>query len=77
MAATGIRLIPDGKKIDGNIVDGQGSMKWGDGVAVYKGEWTYGVPHGKGQYVDSFGNKYEGDFKLGFFWGQGKFYSKY
>lgn len=77
MAATGIRLIPDGKKIDGNILDGQGSMMWGDGVAVYKGEWTYGVPHGKGQYVDSFGNKYEGDFKLGFFWGQGKFYSKY
>ena len=76
-AATGIRLIPDGKKIDGNILDGQGSMMWGDGVAVYKGEWTYGVPHGRGQYVDSFGNKYEGDFKLGFFWGQGKFFSKY
>tara|TARA_B100001063_G_C16768054_1_gene559865 strand:+ start:535 stop:1692 length:1158 start_codon:yes stop_codon:yes gene_type:complete len=77
MEATGIRLIPDGKKIDGNIIDGQGSMIWGDGVAVYKGEWTYGVPHGEGQYIDSFGNKYEGNFKLGFFWGQGKFYSKY
>ncbi len=76
MGATGIRLIPDGKKLDGNIIDGEGSMMWGNGTAVYKGEWTYGVPHGRGQYVDSFGNKYEGDFKLGFFWGQGKFFSK-
>ena len=77
IAATGIRLIPDGKKMRGNTLDGQGSMTWGDGVAIYEGEWSYGVPHGRGQYLDSFGNKYEGDFKLGFFWGQGKFFSEY
>ena len=45
MAATGIRLIPDGKKLDGNIIDGEGSMMWGNGTAIYKGEWAYGVPH--------------------------------
>ncbi len=69
--ATGIRLIPDGIKVEGNIRDGEGTMAWGPDVAKYKGEWSYGVPHGRGQYVDSFGNKYEGEFKLGFFWGQG------
>jgi len=76
IAATGIRLVPDGQKINGNTVDGVGSMMWGEGTAKYQGEWSYGVPHGKGQYIDSFGNKYEGEFKLGFFWGQGEFYSK-
>lgn len=76
IAATGIRLIPDGKKIEGNILDGVGTMMWGDGAAKYRGDWSYGLPHGRGQYIDSFGNKYEGEFKLGFFWGQGEFYSK-
>ena len=76
LAGTGMRLLPTGKKIDGNIIDGTGSMVWGDGAAIYRGEWAYGLPQGNGQYTDSFGNKYEGEFKLGFFWGQGKFYSE-
>jgi hypothetical protein len=71
VAATGIRLVPDGIKTEGNVMDGEGTMTWGSDVAKYKGEWSYGLPHGRGQYVDSFGNKYEGEFKLGFFWGQG------
>lgn len=74
--ATGIRLLPDGKVREGNVLDGVGTMSWGNGTAVYQGEWSYGLPHGEGQYLDSFGNKYEGEFKLGFLWGQGKFFSK-
>ena len=74
--ATGIRLLPDGTVQDGNTVDGTGSMIWGNGAALYKGEWSYGLPHGKGQYIDSFGNRYDGEFKLGFFWGEAKFFSK-
>ena len=74
--ATGVRLLPDGKVAEGDVLDGTGTMTWGNGTALYKGEWSYGLPHGKGQYLDSFGNKYEGEFKLGFFWGDGKFFSK-
>ena len=51
-------------------------MMWGNGAATYQGEWSYGLPHGKGQYIDSFGNKYDGEFKLGFFWGQARFFSE-
>ena len=72
----GIRLLPDGTKIEGDVVSGDGTMMWGKNAAVYKGEWSYGLPHGKGEYVDSFGNKYSGNFKLGFFWGNGNFFSK-
>lgn len=71
----GIRLLPDGKPIKGNVLDSVGSMMWGENAAIYEGEWSFGLPHGSGQYVDSFGNKYEGEFKLGFFWGRGDFYS--
>ncbi|MEY2924970.1 MAG: hypothetical protein RLZZ337_1518 [Bacteroidota bacterium] len=74
--AWGIRLLPDGKAIEGNCLDGNGTMMWGNGTAIYKGAWSYGLPHGKGEYVDSFGNKYSGDFKLGYFWGKGDYYSK-
>lgn len=74
--AWGIRLLPDGKAMEGNVLDGVGMMMWGNNTAIYKGEWSYGLPHGKGEYVDSFGNKYSGDFKLGYFWGQGDYYSK-
>jgi hypothetical protein len=70
-AAAGIRLIGNGIKEEGNVMDGEGTMSWGPDIAKYKGDWLYGLPHGRGQYVDSFGNKYEGEFKLGFFWGQG------
>lgn len=75
-AANQMRLLPNGVKQDGNVIDGEGTMVWGNGTAVYKGQWSYGLPHGRGQYLDTFGNKYDGDFKLGFFWGQGDFYSK-
>ena len=75
-AATGVRLLPDGVVKEGNVIDGQGTMMWGNNAALYKGEWSYGLPHGAGQYIDSFGNKYDGEFKLGFFWGNGKFFSK-
>lgn len=76
MRSYGIRLYPDGRLIEGNALDGTATMAWGDGFAVYKGEWSYGVPHGKGKYTDSLGNSYSGEFKLGFFWGLGDFYSK-
>lgn len=76
IAANQMRLLPNGEAIEGNVVDGEGTMVWGNGTAFYKGTWSYGLPHGRGQYIDTFGNKYEGDFKLGFFWGQGKFFSK-
>jgi len=74
--ANQMRLMPNGEATEGNVIDGTGTMVWGKGSAVYSGQWSYGLPHGRGQYVDTFGNKYEGDFKLGFFWGQGEFYSK-
>ena len=74
--AWGIRLLPDGKVLEGNCLDGQGTMMWGEKTAIYKGEWSYGLPHGKGEYVDSFGNKYSGEFKLGYFWEKGDYYSK-
>ncbi len=76
IVANQMRLLPNGEATEGNVVDGEGTMVWGKGTAFYKGAWSYGLPHGRGQYLDTFGNKYEGDFKLGFFWGQGKFYSK-
>lgn len=74
--ANTLRLLPNGVVKEGDVISGNGTMIWGNGVSVYKGEWSYGLPHGRGQYVDTFGTKYEGDFKLGFFWGQGDFFSK-
>ena len=74
--SSGARLLPDGKPREGNVVDGFGTMTWADGASMYKGQWSYGLPHGVGQYVDTFGNKYEGEFKLGFIWGKGKFFSE-
>lgn len=76
IAGTGLRLLPNGKPTDGNVIDGVGTMRWGKAAAIYKGEWSYGLPHGKGQYIDSIGNQYEGEFKLGFFWGEGIYKSK-
>jgi hypothetical protein len=75
-AANQMRLLPNGVVKEGNVIDGSGTMIWGNGTAVYKGKWSYGLPHGRGEYLDTFGNRYAGDFKLGFFWGQGDFYSK-
>ena len=74
--ANQMRLLPNGVIKEGNVIDGSGTMIWGNGTTVYKGEWSYGLPHGRGEYLDTFGNRYAGDFKLGFFWGQGNFYSK-
>ncbi len=71
----GVRLLPDGVPVSGDVISGNGVMKWGNNLAVYEGEWSYGLPHGKGEYIDSFGNKYSGEFKLGFFWGEGAYYS--
>lgn len=76
LQGTGLRLIPNGTVKEGNVLDGNGTMVWRDGAAIYKGDWSYGLPHGRGEYIDTFGNKYAGEFKLGFFWGQGDFYSK-
>lgn len=75
-AATGFRLLPTGYRVDGNVNTGVGTMRWGTNAATYTGDWLYGVPHGRGEYVDSVGNTYTGEFKLGFFWGQGNFYSE-
>lgn len=76
IAGTGLRLLPNGTPTEGNVIDGIGTMRWGKAAAMYKGEWAYGLPHGKGQYIDSLGNQYEGEFKLGFFWGEGIYKSK-
>jgi hypothetical protein len=70
----GMRLLPDGQVVSGNVLDGEGVMKWGD-AGQYDGEWMYGLPHGLGIYSDSFGNVYAGEFKLGFFWGSGSYES--
>lgn len=67
------RLIPDGKCVSGTCTNDSGYMAWGEGVIEYKGEWKFGFPHGKGMYRDTFGNLYQGDFRLGFFWGEGTF----
>ena len=74
LALWGMRLLPDGKAISGNLLDGDGIMDWG--AARYEGEWMYGLPHGVGVYTDTFGNTYAGEFKLGFFWGSGSYISK-
>lgn len=73
----GFRLLPDGTPVSGDVLAGTGSMRWGDKElgAVYEGEWSYGLPHGTGTYIDSYGNKYYGEFKLGFFWGKGMYES--
>lgn len=73
----GLRLLPDGKAVQGNVLDGEGTMVWGENAASYQGEWSYGLPHGIGIFIDSFGNKYVGEFKLGFFWGAGSYVSNY
>jgi hypothetical protein len=67
------RLIPDGECVSGECTNDSGYMKWGNGIVEYKGQWTFGFPHGQGLYRDSFGNTYQGEFKLGFFWGSGTF----
>lgn len=77
MTSWGFRLFPDGKAVKGNVLDGEGMMVWGSKAAAYDGEWSYGLPHGIGVYTDSLGNKYAGEFKLGFFWGAGSYYSSY
>ncbi|MBR9917113.1 hypothetical protein GYB29_05390 [bacterium] len=76
LQAFGTRLYPTGKKKSGNILDGYGTMHWAGGDYRYEGEWSYGVPHGKGTYIDSAGNTYQGEFKLGFFWGDGVYKTK-
>lgn len=76
LQSSGARLLPDGVPREGNVIDGFGTMTWANGASMYKGRWSYGLPHGVGQYIDTFGNKYEGEFKLGFIWGKGKFFSE-
>jgi hypothetical protein len=65
------RLVPDGECVSGKCTNDSGYMKWGNGLIEYKGAWSFGFPHGKGMYRDSFGNTYQGQFLLGFFWGEG------
>ena len=77
VASWGLRLLPDGRVVSGNVLDGEGVMVWGENAASYDGDWMYGLPHGIGTYIDSFGNQYAGEFKLGFFWGVGSYSSAF
>lgn len=52
---------------------GEGEMRYRNGE-VYKGEWFCGIKHGKGEYFyKKSGEKYEGEFKLNMFWGNGSY----
>ena len=67
----GRRIIPDGTCTEGNCYEGQGKMKWPDGLA-YSGTWKYGIPHGQGTLNDSAGFTFSGELKLGFLWNEGR-----
>ncbi|NUM31872.1 MAG: hypothetical protein HUU47_06055 [Bacteroidetes bacterium] len=67
-----VRLIANGNKVTGDCDTSEGEMTWNDGSATYIGNWKNKMPHGKGKFKDKFNNTYEGDFKYGYFWGNGK-----
>ncbi len=66
----GMRLIPDGKCVQGNCFTGTGEMHWPN-TLKYSGSWESGISHGYGSFMDSTGITYIGDLKLGFLWGEG------
>jgi hypothetical protein len=70
MSSWGIRLIPDGKCLEGNCYTGQGKMNWPTSL-TFEGNWEFGIPYGEGQMSDSSGLAYSGSFRLGFLWGEG------
>jgi hypothetical protein len=72
VALWGVRVMPNGIKKEGNCLEGYGVMEWPAEGAVYRGEWYYGMPEGKGKLTLESGLAYEGEFLCGFFWGEGK-----
>ncbi|MCB9261140.1 MAG: hypothetical protein H6607_02035 [Flavobacteriales bacterium] len=70
-AMWGFRVIPDGKCVEGNCIEGTGKMTW-DGNLSYVGAWSNGIPHGVGVLKNLDGFMYSGGFQAGFFWGNGE-----
>lgn len=66
-----VRLLAIGTKVSGDCDTLTGRMSYDSGKAYYEGGWKYGLPHGKGYFRDQFNNEYTGDFKFGYFWGNG------
>lgn len=62
----------DGKCIEGNCYDGQGTYTWSDG-SKYVGSWKNDKEHGEGTFTRSDGRKYVGSWKDGKFDGQGTY----
>mmetsp|Transcript_10184 Transcript_10184/g.5262 ORF Transcript_10184/g.5262 Transcript_10184/m.5262 type:complete len:133 (+) Transcript_10184:143-541(+) len=62
--------IAKGICIEGDCVNGQGSMNWPDG-SKYVGEWQEGDEHGQGTLTYPKGSKYVGEWKGGKKHGQG------
>ena len=60
----------DATCIEGNCIDGQGTMTYPDG-AKYVGEWKDGELTGQGTFTYFDGSVYVGEFKDHFFHGQG------
>ena len=67
-----VRLISYGQIISGDCDSLTGKMEWNNGEAIYEGEWENNLPHGKGYFKDKYDNWYKGEFKYGYFWGQGQ-----
>jgi hypothetical protein len=67
----GVRVMPNGEKIEGDCLEGYGEMKWPNEGALYKGLWYYGMPEGQGNLKLETGLTYSGEFLSGFFWGKG------
>lgn len=66
-----VRLVANGNKISGDCDTLDGEMTWNEGAATYTGQWKNKMPHGKGKFKDKYNNTYEGNFKYGYFWGEG------
>ncbi len=67
-----VRLVSNGLILSGDCDSVEGRMSWNNGKAIYDGQWKNNMPHGKGYFIDEDSNWYKGEFKYGFFWGQGQ-----
>ena len=62
----------EGKCIEGNCNDGQGTYTWPDG-SKYVGSWKNEKEHGEGTFTWSDGRKYVGSWKDGKLHGEGTY----
>ena len=55
----------DGVCIEGDCINGIGTLEWSDNDGTYVGEFKNGKEHGHGTYTMPNGYRFEGEFKKG------------